>query len=142
MSNRRTLPRGYGGIRQGNWICSQKQHKFLGRYPEGAERISLEEQRKVLGLESVKDQKIRLEISSRKRPCRFGRASAREPWELAIAEQESNNVEKAIEKRAINNLVIQCSRRAAKDAHRLSPHLQYVQGDLQMAGEPDGKRIA
>jgi hypothetical protein len=43
----------------------------------GTKAISLEELRKVLGLESIK---MQTETSSRNRPCRSGRTSASERW--------------------------------------------------------------
>jgi hypothetical protein len=46
----------------------------------GTKRVSLEELRKVLGLESVKDADAKMQISSRKHLYRSGQTSAKEPW--------------------------------------------------------------
>jgi hypothetical protein len=48
----------------------------------GTKRISLEQLRKVLGLESVKELKIQMEISSKKRLYLFGRTCVRGRWIL------------------------------------------------------------
>jgi hypothetical protein len=56
MSNRRTLPRGYGGICQGTGSVCKSSTSFLAAILRAPSAFSLEEQRKVLGLESVKDQ--------------------------------------------------------------------------------------